>query len=203
MQLGKPDRVPVFCQLSQGHYALHATASPVDIWFRSEAFADALVELQQRYDFDGILVNMPGRDPGFESQVDRIERGENETRVHWRNGCYTRVPDDDSPHYFQGDGSRPFPTLRDIDPDTLYYVEPWDLTEITYPFTWGFDDTPRPFDDYFPSFHTDTLRAVRSRVGDEISVHGEVCSLEGIVLATGEALCIKLTSEQMASSENS
>ena len=29
--------------------------------------------------------------------------------------------------------------------------------------------------------------------GRKVMVHGEVCSLEGIVLATGEALCIKIT----------
>ena len=32
--------------------------------------------------------------------------------------------------------------------------------------------------------------------GRKILVHGEVCSLDGIVLATGEALCIKITTEK-------
>lgn len=81
MALGEPDRVPVFWQLAIGHYFLHADASPLDIWYRSEAFADALVELQRRYRFDGILVNLPGRDPAFETYVDRIQEGARETIV--------------------------------------------------------------------------------------------------------------------------
>lgn len=61
MNLDVPDRVPVFCQLAIGHYFLNARPSPFDVWFRSGAFANALVELQRRYRFDGILVNPPGR----------------------------------------------------------------------------------------------------------------------------------------------
>ena len=33
--------------------------------------------------------------------------------------------------------------------------------------------------------------------GRKIMVHGEVCSLEGIVLATGEAICIKITADNL------
>ena len=55
MNLAEPDRVPVFCQLATGHYFLHTDYSPVDIWYRSDVFAEALVALQRRYGFDGIL----------------------------------------------------------------------------------------------------------------------------------------------------
>ena len=58
-----PDRVPVMCQLSLGHYFLHAGGSAVEIWHDTAAFGDALLALQRRYGFDGILVNLPGRDP--------------------------------------------------------------------------------------------------------------------------------------------
>jgi hypothetical protein len=177
MDLDVPDRVPVFCQLAIGHYFLHAEPSPTDIWFRSEGFADALVELQQRYRFDGILVNLPGRDPEYEKHIDRVERREGEeTWVWWKNGNYTRVPDDDNPHYFLATGERNFPTFDEVDPETLWYVEPWDLTDVTYPYTWGFDAEPRPFDDFFPSYHSDTIRNVKNKVGDSVSVHSEIFS---------------------------
>lgn len=178
MDLQIPDRVPVFCQLAIGHYFLNATPSPLDIWFRSEGLADALVELQQRYSFDGILVNLPGRDPDYEKHIDRIERRDDdrETWVWWRNGNYTRVPDDDNPHYFLASGDRYFPTFDEVDPETLWYVEPWDLTDITYPYTWGFEAKPRAFDDFFPSYHSDTLRHAKNKAGDSISVHSEVFS---------------------------
>lgn len=178
MALGVPDRVPVFCQLAQGHYALHSGIDPLDIWYRSEGFGDALIRMQRRYGFDGILINQFGRDPDFEKHIERIERLDDgrETRVHWKNGCYTSVPDDDNPHYFMPDGRRYFPTFDEVEPETLWYVDPWDLTDITYPYTWGFDDRPRPTDDFFPPFHADTIRYVRQAVGDTVSVHSEVFS---------------------------
>ncbi|MDH5644156.1 MAG: uroporphyrinogen decarboxylase family protein [Gemmatimonadota bacterium] len=176
MRLGEPDRVPVFCQLSIGHYFLNASADPFDIWFRAEVFAEALMELQNRYRFDGILVNLPGRDPAFEQFVEKVDNVGKEQTVRWKNGCFTTIPNDDNPHYFQADGSRYFPTFEEIDPEVLWYVEPWDITEITYPYTWGFDQTARPDSDFFPSYHSDPIKAVKERVGEEVSVHSEVFS---------------------------
>ena len=63
MRKQQPDRVPVMCQLSLGHYFINTGFDPVEIWHDSDVFARALVELQQRYGFDGILVNLPGRPP--------------------------------------------------------------------------------------------------------------------------------------------
>ena len=176
MSPGQPDRVPVFCQLSIGHYFLNASSSPFDIWYRSEAFADALVELQRRYRFDGILVNLPGRDPEFERHIDRIEEREGESVVRWKNRCFTRLPHDDNPHYFRPDGSRFFPSLGEIDPENLWYVEPWDITGITCPYAWGFDAEPRPREDFFPPFHLNAIRAVIEKTGHEVSVHSEAFS---------------------------
>ena len=42
MKLGTPDRVPLMCQLSIGHYFLNSKIDPLDIWFESEGFAEAL-----------------------------------------------------------------------------------------------------------------------------------------------------------------
>lgn len=178
MDLGTPDRVPVFCQLSAGHYFLNAGPDPIDINYRTEGWAEAFVTMQRRYQFDGILVNMPGFDPDFDNQVDRIERKESdrETWVWWKDGNYSRVPDNDCPHYFLANGDRYFPTFEEVDPETLWYVEPWDTTNITYPFTWSFDSEPRPFDDFFPPYHMDLLNLVREQVGDTISVHSEIFS---------------------------
>ena len=59
----QPDRVPVMCQLACGHYFLFSGLAPAEIWFTSEGFAEALVRMQRRYRFDGILINLPGRPP--------------------------------------------------------------------------------------------------------------------------------------------
>jgi len=176
MKLQIPDRVPVMCQLALGHYFLHAGVKPLDIWYSSEGFATALINLQKRYNFDGILINLAGRDPNYENYLEKIETGSRELRLRWRNGNYTIFPDDDNPHYYQAGGTRYFPTFQEIDPEHLYYVDPWDITEITYPYTWGFEPAPRAFDDYFPAYHFDTIKQVKARVGASISVHAEVFS---------------------------
>lgn len=61
MQHKIPDRVPVMCQLALGHYFLNTNIPPHKIWFSSEGFVEALLTLQRRYRFDGILINIPGR----------------------------------------------------------------------------------------------------------------------------------------------
>lgn len=176
MDLSEPDRVPVMCQLSLGHYFLYSGVDPLAVWYTSKGFAEALVRLARRYCFDGILINLPGRDPDYESHIKSIQQQENHRIIRWRNGSYTVFPDDDNPHYFQADGSRFFPSFEEIDPEKLYYVEPWDITEITYPFTWGFEGEPRSFDDFFSEHLFDTIKLVRSRAGRELSVHSEIFS---------------------------
>jgi uroporphyrinogen decarboxylase len=78
---------------------------------------------------------------------------------------------------FRPDGTRGFPRFADIDPERLFYVEPHDLAGVTYPHRWGFADEPAtPGPGFFPPWHYDTLREVIARVGDAVSVHGEVFS---------------------------
>ena len=176
MKLGTPDRVPLMCQLSIGHYFLNSKINPLDIWLESEGFAEALIEMQQRYNFDGVLINLPGRPPDYKNQIKKIERTENETKIIWKNDCFTVIPSDDNPHFYQPDGTRRFPTFDEIDPDKLFYIEPWDITEIKYPFRWSFETEPRDFKDFFPSYHNNIIKAVKQKAGDKISVHSEIFS---------------------------
>lgn len=164
------------CQLSLGHYFLYSGIRPFDIWYSSNGFTEALIRLQRRYDFDGILINLPGRDPNIENRIKTIKYEDGETIIRWKDGNYTILPEDDNPHYYLADGTRYFPTFDDIDPEELYYIEPWDYKDITYPFTWGGETEPRPFRDYFPEYHFDTIKQVLARVGDTISVHTEIFS---------------------------
>ncbi|MFQ5604915.1 MAG: uroporphyrinogen decarboxylase family protein [bacterium] len=176
LNLQQPDRVPLMCQLALGHYFLNTGIDPLDIWFTSDGFAEALIALQKRYGFDGILVNLPGREPNYTSYIDKIEKKGDRSLIRWLNGNYTVFPEDDNPHYFLSDDKRPFPTFEEIRPENLFYVEPWDVTEITYPFTWGFESEARPVTDFFPEYHFDTINNVVTEVGDVISVHSEVFS---------------------------
>ncbi len=164
MRRGVPDRVPVMCQLALGHYFLHAGLDPVDVWHDGEAFAEALVRLQQAYGFDGILVNLPGRDPGWRDEIVRVETADRDRHVVWRNGLVTVCPPDDNPHVFLADRrTRPLLRLEALDPDRLFYLEPHGLFGLEW--EWS----------AFPAWHGDTLRRVREKAPDT-SVHGEVFS---------------------------
>lgn len=170
------DRTPVMCQLAIGHYFLHSGLDPVEVWHDTPPFVEALLRLRERYGFDGVLVNLSGRDPSWRDHVDRIERGTDGARVYWRDGRITHVPPDDNPHVYQADGrTRYFPTFAELDPGTLWYVDPHDVSGITYPWVWGFADAPAPPADFFPPWQDAAVRLARDRAPD-VSVHAEVFS---------------------------
>ena len=172
MRLGEPDRVPVMCQLALGHYFLQSGIEPYEIWHSTEAFGEALMALQQRYRFDGILVNLPGRDPAWRRRVAGFERRDRATVIRWTNGWCTVVPPDDLPRVCCEDGSRSRPDFASIDPARLFYVEPHDLPGPRYPHALGFEPASAG---EFPPCQFDTITYVRSRAG-EVSVHAEIFS---------------------------
>ncbi len=61
-------------------------------------------------------------------------------------------------------------------PPIIYFMLNYGFTDITYPYTWGFEKEPRPFDDFFPEYHFDTIRIVKQKIGDKFSVHSEIFS---------------------------
>ncbi len=176
MELGTADRVPLMCQLSLGHYFLHSGIDPVEIWFTSDGFSEALHTMAERYKFDGILVNLPGRERDYTSQIKKIERGEEEIRINWRNGHYTVLPRDDNPHYYNASGDRSFPQFEEIDPEKLFYVEPWDITEVSHPYTWGFSEQVAQRDGFFPEYHLDNIKDTIRKNKNNLSIHSEVFS---------------------------
>ncbi len=171
---GKPDRVPVFCQLAIGHYMVHTGFEPYKIWFSSETFADALVALAERYRFDGILVNLPGRCRDWEDHIVRIERKKHETVITWDNGSYSVCPDNDNVHHFM---PVRLPGLEYVDPNILYYIEPHDITAATYPYYYGFSSS-RAFDEdgFFPDYLLDTIRFLTAKSQNRFHISGEVFS---------------------------
>lgn len=100
MQHRAPDRIAVMCQLALGHYFLYCHDKPADIWFDTEAFTRALVELQRRDRFDGILVNLPGRPPDWERNIKEYETVQGCEYLRWTSGFETIVPSDDNPQTF-------------------------------------------------------------------------------------------------------
>ena len=168
------DRTPVFCQLALGHYMLHTPFEPYKIWFSPDTFAESLVMLAKRYNFDGILVNLPGRCRDWEKHIERMERKDNKTIIYWDDGSYSVSPDDDNVHHFRGE---PLPKFDEIDPDQLFYIEPHDVTGVKYPYYYGFDKTYRPHsDDFFPEYILDTLKAVIKKGKGYFHISSEVFS---------------------------
>ena len=170
------DRVPVMCQLAIGHYLLQTGVRPADLWFTSEGFADATTAQADRYGFDGILLNLPGRDPHWLQYVERIEEHADRSQtVHFRNGDRAHCPADDNVHHF-GVGNPPRPTIEQVDPDKLYYDDPHDLGGLKHPFYFGLTPTRPDRADYWPDYWFRTIDLVIERVGQRLSVHSEIFS---------------------------
>jgi hypothetical protein len=178
MHHGMPDRVPVMCQLAVGHYFLYSGIAPEEIWFTSEGFAEALVRMQRRYRFDGILINVPGRPAGILDRVTRRERNSDGLWLTFDTGDRVFVPNDDNAQLYPADDGRP--TRADfatIDPDNLDFID--DLRS----YIWGVyhvpwldgKHKPGPLSE-IPDYFFDTIDAVRRKAGDDVSVHGEVFS---------------------------
>jgi len=96
MQLKEPDRVPVMCQMSVGYILLNTKLSPVDWMFKNEKHVEALIELAEKYDFDGVLLLVPGQDPYLRDAVLRVSEDEEGMIVHWKDGGMTVCPWGDS-----------------------------------------------------------------------------------------------------------
>jgi hypothetical protein len=172
MRHREPDRVPVMCQLSIGHYNLNGGYKPHQIWYQTEAFADASVKLARRYAFDGILVVLPGRPPNYLDNVDSLDEDDDGQWLTWRNGDRTFLPWDDMPHHYPADASKParadfatFDPDRDFASVNNYLGHVWNAL-------FHIQETPAGF----PGYLFQAFDLVKARAGDELSIHGSVYS---------------------------
>jgi hypothetical protein len=175
----EPDRVPVMCQLALGHYFLYCGLRPSDIWFDSETFAKALVQLQSRYRFDGILINIPGRPRDWRSRIDSCREDQDRECLHWKSGLQTVFPPDDNPQTFHADGSRlPRASYTSVDLQDPavqrlpgYVWNTWHMPEL-----WDIDaDADLSDPAAYPPWFTVALEAVQ-RQAPAVAVHVEVFS---------------------------
>ncbi len=175
----EPDRVPVMCQLALGHYFSNCDYRPSDIWFDSETFANALVDLQRRYGFDGILVNIPGRPPDWKSRLASDKKIGDVEYLYWNVGLETTVPPDDNPHtYRPGRAPLERADYRTVDiNDSATYRRPgyvWNTCHA--PELWGIEPQADLSDaGAYPEWFTSTLRKVQ-QLAPDVSVHVEVFS---------------------------
>jgi hypothetical protein len=175
----KPDRVPVMCQLALGHYFLNCKYKPSEIWFGSETFANALVDLQQRYEFDGILVNLPGRPGDWKNNLKSSKTIDNCEHLYWKSGFKTIIPPDDNPQTYQ-QGQVPleradYKTVDINDPATYrlagYVWNTWHIPQL-----WDIDphaNLSKP--EAYPVWFTRALEKTQ-QLAPDVSVHVEVFS---------------------------
>ena len=182
MRHREPDRVPVMCQLSIGHYNLNAGYKPHEIWYETEAFADACVKLARRYAFDGILVVLTGRPPGYLDNVVSLKEDDEGQWLTWRNGDRTFLPWDDMPHHHPADTGRPTRAdFASFDPDRdftgidgyLGYV--WNalfhMQEVP-----GKPDAGPLRRGAIPDYLFRAFDLVKARAGADLSIHGSAYS---------------------------
>ena len=172
MERRQPDRVPLMCQLSIGHYLLQCGVSGANYWLHNETIIDCFVALAERYGFDGILINLPGRPPNADDFVDRIEQTPEGEVIHWKRSGRCLCHPDDLPHEVE----TPRLALEEIDPDQVFYEDPHTLGGLKYPFYYDLEPLSGSGDDFFPPYLTAIIDGIVARVGDCVSVHSEVFS---------------------------
>jgi hypothetical protein len=174
-----PDRVPVMCQLSLGHYFIYTGYAPADIWFDSNVYAAALVQRALEYEFDGILINLPGRPANWREYIDSRQDVNGMCQIHWKNGLLTKLPMDDNPRtYMTNMQALPHADISGIDvnnPETYriagYVWNTWHIPEL-----WQIDRKADLADPrVYPAWFTAPLRQVQQHAPDK-SIHVEVFS---------------------------
>ena len=182
MRHQSPDRVPVMCQFSMGHINLNGGYKPHEIWYETEAFADAIVKLTRRYAFDGIMVPIAGRPANYLDNVLSIREEKDGEWLTWRNGDRTFMPWDDMPHHYPKDTSRPVrPDFDAFDPDRgLDHVD--DYLGYLWNVLFHIQEVPGKPDrgllrpGCVPEYMFRALDMVKERAGQELSIHGSIYS---------------------------
>lgn len=182
MRHTEPDRVPVMCQLSIGHYNLNAGYKPHEIWYETEAFVDACVKLARRYAFDGILVVLVGRPPNYLDNVASVKEEDDGEWLTWRNGDRTFMPWDDMPQHYPIDLSKPARAdFETFDPDCDFsHVD--DFVGYLWNVLFHVQEVPGKPDNGLltpggvPEYLFRAFDMVKERVGHDLSVHGSIYS---------------------------
>jgi len=188
MQKGVPDRVPVMCQLSIGHYLLNTGIPPARLWHCTEAFVEALLMLRERYLFDGILVNLPGHPENWQEEMVRIEKTRDAEIVHWKDGSCTECPYDDNAHSYRlnpatGEHIRDTEirlTVDEVEVEKLFYENPHTNGGLKYPYFYYDIErgcrSPGAPEEWFTEYEFRAIQLLRDATHGEVSIHGEFFS---------------------------
>jgi uroporphyrinogen-III decarboxylase len=164
MNLQRPDRVPLMCQFSIGCMMEQLHPDPVAFWYDQQTFADGLIELRERFRFDGILVSLHGHSDDWKRDLlSREELGEGSVRLEY--------PDRTELHCWQ---DLPVVTFRS--PRKSLDLE---SVDVERDISGQLDYIPVSHNLYFrldPENLYGIFDYLYSRVGDSCSIHGEITS---------------------------
>ncbi|MBN2455862.1 MAG: hypothetical protein JXB29_04895 [Sedimentisphaerales bacterium] len=171
MSLAMPERVPVMCQFAIGHTLLKSGLDSVDYFLSNDAYADGLLKMRELYNFDGVLIHKPGREPSFTEIVSSIDRDMEPPTIFLTDGSRIECTKNDDPHYRFAEGFD-LPKLENINPDQ--------------PLSWAPDSFVRWSRHKGTAFYLDIdqipehwyrcIDIILEAVGEKYSVHGEVRS---------------------------
>lgn len=160
---GIPDRVPVMCQMSIGHMLLHSASAAPELWLDMDAYAQTLLQLRERYGFDGILISLYGHNPDWEAHIDRRYEEKGDEVIQWKTGDRTVFPPDDLPRFYP---KREKPK---------YSIDKFDLSAPAA----GIEDIPVSQGLRYPldkKHIFNIIDRIASSAGSEYSIHGEITS---------------------------
>ena len=167
----RPPRIPVMCQLANGHTIINTGIHPIDYFTSDEVWADCLLRMRRLYDFDGILCHKPGRVRGILDLVERADRDAETPTLYMKDGARIECTRNDDAYYKPGPGFAR-PALGDLDLDDLLGWAP----ESFHAFQASKATLPISDPDAFEDHVFGTLDRVLDRAGSEYSVHGEIRS---------------------------
>ena len=97
MNLRKPDRVPSMSQFSFGfmnQQLKNSGITPMEFWLDAEKYAQGLIILRDRFEFDGILVSVHGHFSNWRERILKLEIIEGLEVASYENRTETYVDDD-------------------------------------------------------------------------------------------------------------
>lgn len=164
MNLLQPDRVPLMCQFSIGSMMTHLKPNPYEFWYDKNVFAEGLVRLCDMFKFDGILVSLHGHSEKWKKDLitcELIEKGN--YKLTWPDRTEVHSWTDLPMVSFQQEKEKK--TIEDIDieldiPSEINYIP---VSQNLY-----FDLDKDAMFDIFDVLY--------SKVGDSVSIHGEITS---------------------------
>jgi uroporphyrinogen-III decarboxylase len=164
MNLQVPDRVPLMCQFSIGSMMTHLKPNPFEFWYDKKVFADGLIRLCELFRFDGILVSLHGHSEKWKKDLNCAEL--------IQQGCYKLTYSDRTEIHSWTD--LPLVTYnqkkvkKTIDEINIEQDIPSVINYIPVSHNLYFDLDQNALFDVFDIIH--------SKLGESVSIHGEITS---------------------------